>query len=228
MRNPLCCTCFRKYEKYKRYYNWLCLFLCNWLALALATENDNFIGIKIIVSVVLLSEFISFTRNRSPDPSKVLVSFWITCLYIRKLYEIAALRNLVPSMENTESCDKIISEYNKLDECFYPCNKLVTFLNYTSEVESNPNVGNIPAFLTKQVTNIVFDGYQTEIITKYSCDAVTTFVNEYNQGAVYHLIRYIIWSLFVEHLIKGGYYIVRSITGFFAHAIRFLPESNEH
>ncbi len=229
MRNPLCCNCFiRKYERHKRYYNWLCVFLSSWITLALTTENETLNGVKIIISVVLLSEFVSFTRKRSSDPVKFLVVFWISCLYTRKLYEIATLRNLIPSIENTQSCDKIVSDYNELETCFDPCNKLATFLDYTFVVENKANVGNIPVYLTKQVSNLVFNNYHTHILNQYSCEAVGVYVKEYNQGAIYHSMRYIVWGLFLNHLIMWGYYFIQGIASFFVHVIRFLPFATEH
>ena len=229
MRNPLSCRYLCKYEEYK-YYNWLCLFLCIWLSLAITSKSETFTGVKTVVSVILLSEFVSFTRNRALDPTKVLVLFWLSCLYARKLYEIAVLRDLFPTtIEGSLSCDKLVSEYTELDSCFEPCNKLAPFLNQVTIIENNVNVGNIPAYLTNNIKYAVFGNkFHLDVLEKHSCDAVITYVGEYKQGAMFYLLRYIIWGLFFEHVIKGISYITRGIAAFFIHAIRFLPTATHH
>jgi len=226
MRNPLSCRYLCKYK----YYNWLSFFLCIWLTLAITSESETFTGIKTIVSIALMSEFVSFTRNIALDPTKIIVLFWFSCLYTRKIYELAALRNLFPVIsEGSLSCNKIVSEYTELDSCFETCNKLASFLNQATIIENNVNVGNIPAYLTNNIKYTVFGNkFHLNVLEKHSCDTVLTAVGEYKQGAMFHLLRYIIWGLFFEHLINGIFYITRGIAAFFIHVIRFLPTATHH
>jgi len=227
MRNPLSCRYLCKYKEYK-YYN-LSFFLCIWLTLAITSESETFTCIKTIVSIALMSEFVSFTRNRALDPTKIIVLFWFSCLYARKIYELAALRNLFPVIsEGSLSCNKLVSEYTELDSCFETCNKLASFLNQVTIIENNVNVGNIPAYLTNNINTVFGNKLHLNVLEKHSCDTVLTAVGEYKQGAMFHLLRYIIWGLFFEHLIKGIFYITQGITAFFIHVIRFLPTATHH
>ena len=228
MRKLVCCRVFRKYKQHKSYYNWLFLFLACWLALSSLTQGRDFNAIKIVVSGVLLSEFISFVQKESSDPIRMLVSLWMGCMYFSKLSEIGQLRELAPT-QNSVGCVKFFSEYGREENCFEPCNEVASFLLSAREISKGIGVGNIPAFLHSNVKYMIYgDKYNVDILERYSCEAVAAYVADYNQGALFHLIRYITWSLFIEHLLKGICYVLKGMNNFFIYAIRFLPIATEH